>query len=75
LKEEETEEMIKIWIEEVGDAGGSINPKSLISRLNKTLDKAFNGSLEEWRAYCSIPLANENALLIKKLNEKTVAAY
>lgn len=48
----ETEEMIKIWEEEVGELGAPSLSGALFSRLQGVLKEFFDGSLASWEAYC-----------------------
>jgi hypothetical protein len=51
-RQEETEEMIKIWKEEIGDLGVTSVSNGLFTRLQNALKSFFNDSLESWKAYC-----------------------
>ncbi|MGC8483738.1 MAG: hypothetical protein ACP5OE_08870, partial [Thermodesulfobium sp.] len=55
IKREEqkvTEEMIKIWKEEIGELGVCTISSSFLNQLFETLKRFFDQSLEAWKAYC-----------------------
>lgn len=52
--ESKTEEMIKIWKEEVGELGVSSLSHGLLTRLQAAFKEFFEGSLESWTAYCQM---------------------
>ncbi|MBP9682672.1 MAG: hypothetical protein KBD76_14810 [Bacteriovorax sp.] len=47
-----TEEIVKIWNEEIGELGVRTVTKSLATRLNETVKTFFNESIESWKDYC-----------------------
>lgn len=47
-----TEEMIKIWQEEVGELGVSYLSNGLFYRLQHSLKNCFEQSLDLWKTYC-----------------------
>ena len=49
-----TEEIIKIWNEEIGELGVRTITKSLATRLNETVKTFFNESIESWKDYCQM---------------------
>ena len=49
-----TEEMIKIWQEEVGELGVSYLSNGLLCRLQHSLKNCFEQSLDLWKTYCRI---------------------
>lgn len=49
-----TEEMIKIWKEEVGDLGISILSAQVLSKLFEAFKAFFDQSLESWKQYCRL---------------------
>ena len=49
-----TEEMIKIWQEEIGDLGISSLSKGFLKRLQNSLKNFFECSLESWKVYCQM---------------------
>lgn len=52
--ERNTEEMIKIWKEEVGELGVSSLSQGLLTRLQLAFKEFFEESLESWKAYCQM---------------------
>ncbi|MFZ2198335.1 MAG: hypothetical protein WAV13_11415 [Thermodesulfovibrionales bacterium] len=52
--EEETEEMIKIWREEVGELGVSGLSNGFFQKLQNVFKEFFDLSLESWKAYCQM---------------------
>lgn len=58
LEKDESEEMIRIWKDRVGELGKH-NPKTLPTLLIAALREAFEGSLTSWEAYCSLIAASE----------------
>ena len=54
LVRKETEEMIKIWKEEVGELGAPSLSNGLFQRLQNVLKETFDQSIESWRAYCQM---------------------
>ena len=47
-----TEEMIKIWKEEIGELGVPSLSINLLSRLAEALQHFFDQSLDQWQSYC-----------------------
>lgn len=54
LQRKETEEMIKIWKEEIGELGVSSLSNGLLRRLHDSLKNFFGQSLDSWKGYCSM---------------------
>lgn len=52
--QEETEEMIKIWKEEIGELGVSAISNGLFQRLQNVFKEVFDQSIESWKAYCEM---------------------
>jgi hypothetical protein len=51
---EMTEEMIKIWKEEIGDLGISTISAQFLSKLFEAFKAFFDQSLESWKQYCCL---------------------
>lgn len=51
-QKELTEEMIKIWQEEIGELGVSYLSNGLLYRLQHSLKNCFEQSLDLWKTYC-----------------------
>lgn len=51
---EETEEMIKIWKEEIGELGIPEVSSRLLQRLQKVFQEVFDQSIESWKKYCEM---------------------
>lgn len=52
--EKVTDEMIKIWKEEIGELGISCPSSQFLSQLVAAFKNFFNQSLESWKAYCRL---------------------
>lgn len=51
-QKEVTEEMIKIWKEEIGELGVSSVSNRLMCHLQNSLEEFFEHSLDSWKTYC-----------------------
>lgn len=52
VKQDMTEEMIKIWKEEIGELGVTTITNTLMGRLRESFSLFFDKSIEAWRSYC-----------------------
>lgn len=54
LQSQITEEMIKIWKEEIGDLGVGTITAHLTQRIYGAFESFFDQSLESWKSYCQM---------------------